>query len=105
MKCSLITWWLFGDLGCLPAAAGLLASRQMVPELLSLVTPRAFSGAAVARATLCLPSPVPPAYAAVMGRTPRIVEGGYVFHVLNRGNARRAFLHKPADHDAFLRVL
>src|SRR5205807_4145215 len=27
------------------------------------------------------------------------------YHVLNRGNARRAFLHKPADYDAFLRVL
>src|SRR5262245_2962950 len=40
-----------------------------------------------------------------MGRTLRIAEGGYVYHVLNRGNARRAFLHKPADFDAFLRVL
>ena len=40
-----------------------------------------------------------------MGRTLRIVEGGFVYHVLNRGNARRAFLHKPVDYDSFLRIL
>ncbi len=40
-----------------------------------------------------------------MGRPLRIAEPGHVYHVLNRGNARRAFLHKPADYDAFERVL
>jgi putative transposase len=40
-----------------------------------------------------------------MGRTPRRTEPGLVYHVLNRGNARRAFRHKPADFDAFERVL
>jgi putative transposase len=40
-----------------------------------------------------------------MGRTLRIAEAGYVYHILNRGNARRAFLHKPGDYNAFLRVL
>jgi putative transposase len=40
-----------------------------------------------------------------MGRTPRKLEDGLVYHVLNRGNARRAFLHKSGDFDAWLRVL
>ena len=40
-----------------------------------------------------------------MGRTLRIIEGGYVYHVLNRGNARRVFFRKPADFAAFERVL
>lgn len=40
-----------------------------------------------------------------MARATRILEGGLVYHVLNRGNGRRAFLHKPADFDAWLRVL
>ena len=35
----------------------------------------------------------------------RIAEGGLVYHVLNRGNARRAFLHKAGDFAAFERVL
>jgi putative transposase len=40
-----------------------------------------------------------------MGRSQRAVEDGLVYHVLNRGNARRAFLHKPGDYEAWLRVL
>jgi putative transposase len=40
-----------------------------------------------------------------MGRSLRISEGGFVYHVLNRGNARRVFLRKPADFDAFERVV
>ena len=40
-----------------------------------------------------------------MARATRALEGGLVYHVLNRGNGRRAFLHKPADYDAWLRVL
>lgn len=40
-----------------------------------------------------------------MGRPLRLTESGYAYHILNRGNARRPFLHKPADYDAFLRVL
>ena len=40
-----------------------------------------------------------------MARATRILEGGLVYHVLNRGNGRRAFLHKPADFEAWLRVL
>jgi len=40
-----------------------------------------------------------------MPRTLRAVEGGGYYHVLNRGNGRRRIFHKPADYDAFLRVL
>jgi len=40
-----------------------------------------------------------------MGRTLRIAEGNFVYHVLNRGNARRTFLHKAADFAALVRVL
>jgi putative transposase len=39
-----------------------------------------------------------------MGRTLRIAEPGYVCHVLNRGNARRAFRSKPGDCNAFERL-
>jgi putative transposase len=31
--------------------------------------------------------------------------GGYVYHVLNRGNGRATLFHKDADYGAFLRVL
>ena len=41
----------------------------------------------------------------LMGRTLRIIEAGTVYHVLNRGNCRRAFLHKRNDYAAFERVL
>src|SRR4051794_8728159 len=40
-----------------------------------------------------------------MGRTLRIVAAGYVYHVLQRGNARHTFLRNPADYAAFERVL
>ena len=40
-----------------------------------------------------------------MGRTLRIAEGGFVYHVLNRGNGRRAFLNKAGDFAAFERIL
>jgi len=40
-----------------------------------------------------------------MARTARAVEKNLIYHVLNRGNARRKLFHKPADYDAFVRVL
>jgi putative transposase len=40
-----------------------------------------------------------------MPRTARAVEAGMVYHVLNRGNARMRLFHKPADYEAFERVL
>jgi putative transposase len=40
-----------------------------------------------------------------MGRPLRTSLGGYVYHVLNRGNGRLDFFHKDGDYDAFLRVL
>ena len=43
-------------------------------------------------------------YCPLRGRSARALEDGLVYHVLNRGNGRRAFLHKPGDYEAFLRV-
>jgi putative transposase len=40
-----------------------------------------------------------------MSRGPRYAPGGFVYHVLNRGVARLPLFEKPADYDAFLRVL
>lgn len=40
-----------------------------------------------------------------MGRPPRAALGGYVYHVLNRANARLAIFQKPADYEAFEQVL
>ena len=40
-----------------------------------------------------------------MPRTARAVAPGMVYHVLNRGNGRQDLFHKPADFEAFLRVL
>ena len=40
-----------------------------------------------------------------MPRTSRAVEGGLIYHVLNRGNGRMRLFHKPADYEAFERVL
>jgi putative transposase len=40
-----------------------------------------------------------------MPRSPRHAPGGYVYHALNRGTARLTLFRKPADYDAFLRVL
>jgi putative transposase len=52
-----------------------------------------------------LPTVVRAVKSTIMGRTLRIAEGGFVYHGLNRGNGRRAFLNKPADVAAFERVL
>lgn len=40
-----------------------------------------------------------------MGRALRASEGGYVYHVLNRGNGREAIFFKDGDYDAFLRIV
>jgi putative transposase len=40
-----------------------------------------------------------------MGRPLRVTQGGYVYHVLNRANARLPLFTKPGDFDAFERVL
>jgi putative transposase len=40
-----------------------------------------------------------------MPRHPRIAPGGYVYHAINRGAARRSLFKKAADYAAFERVL
>jgi putative transposase len=40
-----------------------------------------------------------------MGRAKRVADGGMVFHVLNRANARGTIFEKPDDYAAFERVL
>lgn len=40
-----------------------------------------------------------------MPRTARASLGGYCYHVLNRGNARRRVFHKDADYEAFLTAM
>ena len=40
-----------------------------------------------------------------MGRPHRAAEGGYVYHVLNRANARMTIFRRDADYEAFERVL
>lgn len=40
-----------------------------------------------------------------MPRTSRPAAGGYCYHVLNRGNARRTVFRKPADYNAFVELL
>ena len=40
-----------------------------------------------------------------MPRIPRGQQGGYAYHVINRGNGRIAVFHKPQDYDAFLSLL
>jgi putative transposase len=40
-----------------------------------------------------------------MPRTVRASQGGYCYHVLNRGNARRTVFHKNGDFSAFLRLM
>ena len=42
---------------------------------------------------------------ATMGRPKRDCPGGYVYHVLNRANARATLFDKAGDYAAFLRVL
>jgi putative transposase len=40
-----------------------------------------------------------------MPRGARDSLGGYCYHVMNRGNGRRAVFHKPGDYDAFVKLL
>jgi len=40
-----------------------------------------------------------------MPRNPRSSQGGYVYHVLNRGNGRRTIFHKDGDFAAFVKLL
>ena len=40
-----------------------------------------------------------------MPRNPRASQGGYCYHVLNRGNRRRAIFHKDGDYAAFVKLL
>jgi putative transposase len=40
-----------------------------------------------------------------MGRPQRAADGGYVYHVLNRGNARMRIFDDEGDFDAFEKVL
>ncbi|HJT33891.1 MAG TPA: hypothetical protein VJ783_17735 [Pirellulales bacterium] len=40
-----------------------------------------------------------------MGRPHWAAEGGYVYHVLNRGNARIDLFDDDADYDAFEKIL
>src|SRR6266700_2449516 len=44
-------------------------------------------------------------YNSHMARPPRSAPGGLVFNVQNRTVGRMAMFRKPADYDAFLRVL
>ena len=40
-----------------------------------------------------------------MGRPHRAAEGGYVYHVLNRANARMTIFEEDGDYQAFADVL
>jgi len=40
-----------------------------------------------------------------MPRAPRADEAGGLYHALNRGNARAQIFEKPADYDAFERIV
>jgi putative transposase len=40
-----------------------------------------------------------------MGRLPRPIADGLIYHALNRGNTRQAVFTAPADFSAFLRTL
>ena len=40
-----------------------------------------------------------------MGRPQRAAEGGYVYHVLNRANARMTIFDNDGDYEAFAQVL
>src|SRR5437588_5755655 len=40
-----------------------------------------------------------------MGRPMRVSLGGYVYHVLNRGNGRSTLFYKDGDYEAFERIL
>src|SRR5436189_1547713 len=53
--------------------------------------------------------PLPPAAAlatiSFIPRAARDALGGYCYHVLNRGNGRRAVFRKQGDYQAFLQLL
>jgi hypothetical protein len=51
--------------------------------------------------TLCFDEPTVPWYGANMGRPRRAAQGGLVYHVLNRANARLPIFLKDADYEAF----
>ena len=40
-----------------------------------------------------------------MPRVPRSIETDCTYHAMNRGNGRMTLFHKPADYEAFVRVL
>ena len=40
-----------------------------------------------------------------MPRIPRGQQGGYAYHVINRGNGRATVFHKAQDYEAFLSLL
>ena len=40
-----------------------------------------------------------------MPRIPRGQQGGYAYHIINRGNARATVFHKPQDYEAFVSLL
>ena len=40
-----------------------------------------------------------------MGRPRRAADGGLIYHVLNRANARMTIFDKPTDYEAFERIL
>jgi putative transposase len=52
-----------------------------------------------------LTSILPVGYALAMPRPVRYAPGGFVYHVLNRAVARLPLFQKPADYEAFERVL
>src|SRR6516165_2433470 len=41
----------------------------------------------------------------IMPRAPRASVGGICYHVMNRGNSRRAVFHKDGDYQAFLKAI
>jgi putative transposase len=53
----------------------------------------------------CLPSLPDGTIISSMPRTARASQGGYCYHVLNRGNRRRTVFHKDADFAAFSKLL
>jgi putative transposase len=40
-----------------------------------------------------------------MPRRPRFAPGGWIFHVLNRANARTQLFHSPGEYDEFVRLV
>ena len=40
-----------------------------------------------------------------MPRTPRNLQSGHAYHVINRGNGKARVFHKPQDYEAFLNLL